>query len=159
VQGFLTEAPFLRLMLACSPSLTERENMNEQKQTIRIVRTQKAYDVLSPSNLLHHRFVTFLQCKFLGLQNIDGSIMQNIDDISQLLGILEWEVVDYEPTESRWAELYENRKTKYSGAWCRRAGWRTQNIYIIMEYERTNVLYLLHSIVIGMDIRFASQWI
>jgi hypothetical protein len=51
---------------------------------------------------------------FLGLQNIDGSTMHNIDDISQSLGILKWEVVDYEPTESRRAQLYEDRKIKYS---------------------------------------------
>jgi hypothetical protein len=63
---------------------------------------------------MHHRFVTFLQCKFLGLQNLDGSTMHNINDISQLLGILKWEVVDYEPAESRRAELHENRKIKYS---------------------------------------------
>ena len=72
--------------------------------------TQNAYDVFSPSNLLHHRFVTFLQGMFLGLQNLDGSIMHNIDDISQLLGILKWEVVDYESAESRRAELYEDRE-------------------------------------------------
>ena len=88
--------------------------MNGQKQNIRIVHTQKAHDVSSPSDLLHHRFVTFLQRTFLGLQNLNGSTMHNIDDISQLLGVLKWEVVDYEPAKSRRAELYEDRKIIYS---------------------------------------------
>ena len=51
--------------------------------------TQNVY-ASSPSNLLHHHFITFLQDMFLGLQNLDGSIMHNIDDISQLLGMLKW---------------------------------------------------------------------
>ena len=72
--------------------------------------TQNAYDVSSPSNLFRHRLVTCLQCMFLELQNLDGSIMHNIDDISQSLGILEWEIIDYEPAESRRAELNEDRK-------------------------------------------------
>jgi len=68
--------------------------------------------------------------------------MHNIDDISQSLGILEWEVVDYEPAESRRAQLYEDRKIKYS-----------------REHGADEREYFLHSIVIGMDVGFASQWI
>ena len=36
--------------------------------------------------------------------------MHNIDGISQSFDILKWEVVDYEPAESRRAELYKDRK-------------------------------------------------
>ena len=58
--------------------------MNEQKtEHSNQAHTQKAYDVSSPSNLLRHRFVPFLQCMFLGCQNVDASTLHNIDDISQ----------------------------------------------------------------------------
>jgi hypothetical protein len=74
---------------------------------IRIARTENTYDVSSLPDLPRHCFVTFYQCAFLSLKDLDRFVMHNVNDISELPHILKGHKVDHKPPKSRRSKFYE----------------------------------------------------
>lgn len=67
----------------------------------RLQRTQYAHSILSPSDLLYHRLVSFGQCRFLGLENGDRSVVNDIHHLVSFLNIGQGNHLHDGPAEAR----------------------------------------------------------